>query len=138
MNQHIPDYKVYEDKYCQGYIGILKKCKRYNQYLKAILKPGGIRPQKRVANDAHQHESMYSEGSRKLRLCECLIRKSQTGRKLGYSEQRRPTAIAESSIDPLDNEGLKAKSSDILNKEPTRHYWGRHRVECRDTSLSGH
>jgi hypothetical protein len=27
--QHMPDYKVYEDKYCQGYIGILKKKKRY-------------------------------------------------------------------------------------------------------------
>ena len=51
--QHMPDYKVYEDKYCQGYIGILKKSKRYKQYLHAILRPGGIRPQRRGPLDGH-------------------------------------------------------------------------------------
>jgi len=40
----MPSYKVYEDKYCQGYIDILKKKRRYNKYMNVILKPGGIRP----------------------------------------------------------------------------------------------
>jgi len=58
-NQKIPDYKVYEDRYCQGYINILKRSKKYKQYLGLILKPGGPRP-------AKKDESMYSEqGSRK-------------------------------------------------------------------------
>ena len=46
---NMPDYKVYEDKFCQGYIGILKKSKRYRQYLNVILKPGGIRVSKKEA-----------------------------------------------------------------------------------------
>jgi hypothetical protein len=37
------DYKVYEDKFSSGYIGMLKKQKRYQQYLKLIIKPGGPR-----------------------------------------------------------------------------------------------
>ena len=38
------------DKYCQGYIGILRKNHRYKQYIKAIMKPGGIRPMKKNKN----------------------------------------------------------------------------------------
>jgi hypothetical protein len=40
------DYKVYEDKFSSGYIGVLKKQRRYEKYLKLIIKPGSIRPAK--------------------------------------------------------------------------------------------
>ena len=56
----IPDYKVYDDKYCQGYIGILKKNRRYKQYLNVIMKPGGIRPMKKMGaayNDTMEDRS---------------------------------------------------------------------------------
>eukprot|EP00347_Sterkiella_histriomuscorum_P021246 403334687 len=63
-SQNMPDYKVYEDKYCQGYIGILKKKKRYNLYMNAIKRPGGIRPARRFMNEiGGQQESMYSDNS---------------------------------------------------------------------------
>ena len=66
------DYKVYEDKFSSGYIGVLKKQKRYQQYLKLILKPGSIRPVKKVPIEhgpgfPNRSDSVYSEkGSRKL------------------------------------------------------------------------
>ena len=41
---HMPEYRVYEDQYAQGYVGVLKKNKRYKQYLNMISRPGGIRP----------------------------------------------------------------------------------------------
>jgi hypothetical protein len=54
------DYKVYEDKFSSGYIGMLKKQKRYQQYLKLIIKPGGPRaPSKK--DSAQRTESMYSD-----------------------------------------------------------------------------
>ena len=63
-NSHLPDYKVYEDKYCQGYIGILKKNRKYKQYINVIMKPGGIRPlRKRDLNELPQADSMYSDGN---------------------------------------------------------------------------
>lgn len=59
------DYKVYEDKFSSGYIGMLKKQKRYQQYLKLILKPGGPRPPtKKDSQHGMQQdraESMYSD-----------------------------------------------------------------------------
>jgi hypothetical protein len=62
----MPDYRVYQDKYAQGYIGILKKNKKYKQYLNVILRPGGIRPQRKIVQDALKSDSMYSDqGSRK-------------------------------------------------------------------------
>lgn len=61
----MPDYKVYEDKFCQGYIGILKKSKRYRQYLNVILKPGGIRVSKK---EAQKTDSMMSDGTSRKKL----------------------------------------------------------------------
>ena len=64
------DYKVYEDKFSSGYIGVLKKTKRYQTYLKMILRPGGIRPATKKVGDqlgGQRAESMYSDkGSRKF------------------------------------------------------------------------
>ncbi len=60
----IPDYRVYADKHAQGYISILKKSKRYKQYLGAIMKPGGIRPL-RQKQEITKSDSIYSDKSRK-------------------------------------------------------------------------
>ena len=60
------DYKVYEDRFSSGYIGMLKKSKRYQDYLKLILRPGGIRAPAKKLSEPHRAESMYSDkGSRK-------------------------------------------------------------------------
>ncbi len=62
------EYRVYEDKYSSGYIAKLKDKQKYAEYMKVVLKPGGIRP-KKIVDDYHlpqRAESIYSDkGSRK-------------------------------------------------------------------------
>jgi len=41
------EYRVYEDKYSSGYIAKLKDKHKYAEYMKVVLKPGGIRPNKK-------------------------------------------------------------------------------------------
>lgn len=62
----MPEYRVYHDKYAQGYISVLKKNKKYKSYISAIMKPGGIRPVRKPMHlDGRvKAESLYSESSR--------------------------------------------------------------------------
>ena len=48
------EYKVYEDKYSSGYIAMLKKKQKYSEYMKVILRPGGIRPLKAFEDQFQQ------------------------------------------------------------------------------------
>lgn len=68
--EHMKDYKVYEDKFSSGYIAMLKKSKRYQDYLKLILRPGGIRPHAKKPTEPLRSESIYSDngGSRTLSI----------------------------------------------------------------------
>ena len=36
VNSYVPEYRVYNDQFAQGYIETLKKKKRYKQYLNMI------------------------------------------------------------------------------------------------------
>ncbi len=59
-NSHatIPEYNILEDQFCQGYIGMLKKNKKYKAYLNQVSQPGGLRPIRNKIKNEKREQSL--------------------------------------------------------------------------------